>query len=148
HSKSGQEKRQKRNKENAEGKSTHNTLASGSRPSPLPPRPKFLIPPQGDPPMKLQLLVVAGPDCDKIFPVQLGPELIIGRSPQAYYHLNDPQVARNQCILLREEDKVTVICNVDDNSTLVNGKPVKKQVLAIGDILQFGDTQIRFQEEE
>lgn len=42
--------------------------------------------------MTLQLFVVAGPDKDRAFPIQIGPDLMIGRSPQAYYHVTDPSI--------------------------------------------------------
>ena len=38
--------------------------------------------------MSLQLLVIAGPDKGRAFTLQAGPDLMLGRSAQAYYQLN------------------------------------------------------------
>jgi serine/threonine protein kinase len=95
--------------------------------------------------MSLQLLVVAGPDQGKSFVLQAGPDLMLGRSANAYYQLSDPRASRNHCQVLRDGDQVTVVCNGGSGGTLVNGKPVKKQSLKLGDVLQVGDTQLRLQ---
>jgi serine/threonine protein kinase len=70
---------------------------------------------------------------------------MLGRSANAYYRLNDPRVSRNHCQIIREGDEVTVLCGGGSGGTLVNGKPVNKQILKIGDVLQVGDTQLRLQ---
>jgi serine/threonine protein kinase len=44
-----------------------------------------------------------------------------------------------------EADQVTVICNGGSGGTLVNGKPVQRQALKLGDVVQVGDTQLRLQ---
>jgi serine/threonine protein kinase len=95
--------------------------------------------------MSLQLLVIAGPDQGKSFILQAGPDLMLGRSSNAYYQLADPRASRNHCQVLRDGDRVTVVCNDGSGGTLVNGKAVKKQDLHLGDILQVGDTQLRLQ---
>jgi serine/threonine protein kinase len=93
--------------------------------------------------MSLQLVVIAGPDKGKSFLLQAGPDLMLGRSPHAYYQISDQLASRNHCQLLRDGDQVTVVCYA--GGTLVNGNPVKKQSLKPGDVLQVGDTQLRFQ---
>jgi serine/threonine protein kinase len=95
--------------------------------------------------MSLQLLVVAGPDKGRAFTLQAGPDLMLGRSAQAYYQLNDPRVSRNHCQILNDGDAVTVVCGGGSGGTLVNGKPVKRQSLKVGDVLQIGDSQMRLQ---
>jgi serine/threonine protein kinase len=95
--------------------------------------------------MSLQLLVVAGPDEGRAFTLHSGPDLMLGRSGQAYYKLTDPRVSRNHCQVLNDGDQVTVVCNGGSGGTLVNGKPVKRQALKIGDVLRIGDTQLRLQ---
>jgi serine/threonine protein kinase len=93
--------------------------------------------------MSLQLLVVAGPDKGRAFTLQPGPDLLLGRSAQAYYRLTDPHVSRNHCQILRDGDQVTVICHGSSSGTLVNGKAVQRQVLKPGDVLRVGETQLR-----
>jgi serine/threonine protein kinase len=95
--------------------------------------------------MSLQLVVVAGPDKGRSFVLQAGPDLMLGRSANAFYQLSDPRASRNHCQVLRDGDKVTVLCNGGSGGTLVNGKPVKKHALKLGDVLQVGDNQLRLQ---
>jgi hypothetical protein len=55
--------------------------------------------------VSLQLLVIAGPDQGRAFLLHAGPDLMLGRSANAYYRpLNDPRVSRNHCQLLRDGD--------------------------------------------
>jgi serine/threonine protein kinase len=95
--------------------------------------------------MSLQLLVVAGPDKGRAFTLHAGPDLMLGRSANAYYQLGDPRVSRNHCQVLNDGDSVTVVCNGGSGGTLVNGKTVKRQSLKVGDVVQIGDTQLRLQ---
>ena len=44
--------------------------------------------------MSLQLLVLAGPDKGRAFTLHAGPNLMLGRSAQAYYQVTDPRVAQ------------------------------------------------------
>jgi serine/threonine protein kinase len=94
--------------------------------------------------MSFQFVVVAGPDKDRVFTVQPGPDLMLGRAAQSYYRVNDPRVSRSHCQVLLEGEQVSVVCNGGSGGTLVNGKAVKRQVLKLGDVLQVGDTQLRF----
>jgi serine/threonine-protein kinase len=93
--------------------------------------------------MSLQLLVIAGPDKGRAFTLHAGPDLMIGRSAQAYYQVTDPRVSRNHCQIVNDGDRVEVICGGGSGGTLVNGKPVKQQTLKVGDVVQVGDTQLR-----
>jgi serine/threonine protein kinase len=95
--------------------------------------------------MSLQLLVIAGPDQGRAFILHAGPDLMLGRSANAYYRLNDPRVSRNHCQVLRDGDAVTVVCAGGSGGTLVNGKTVSRQALKLGDVLQVGDSKLRLQ---
>jgi serine/threonine protein kinase len=95
--------------------------------------------------MSLQLLVVAGPDKDRVFTIQAGADLMLGRGSQTFYRVNDPRVSRSHCQLLLEGENLTVVCNGGSGGTLVNGKPVQRHTLKLGDVLQVGDTQLRLQ---
>ncbi len=92
--------------------------------------------------MSLQFVIVAGPDQGKAFTLHPGPNLMLGRSAQAEYRLNDPRVSRTHCQVLREGDRVTVIDNNSGSGVLVNGAKAKKHVLKLGDVVQVGDTQL------
>jgi serine/threonine protein kinase len=95
--------------------------------------------------MSLQMLVISGPDQGKALLLHAGPDLMLGRSAGAYYQLTDARVSRNHCQVLRDGDRVEVVCNGGSGGTRVNGKVVRRQALKIGDVLQVGDTQLRLQ---
>jgi hypothetical protein len=96
-------------------------------------------------PMSLQLLVIAGPDKDRAFTLQAGPELLLGRSQRCLYRLSDPRVSRAHCQVRLEGERVTVLDDGTTGGTFVNGTKVSRQVLKLGDVLQIGDTQLRLQ---
>ncbi len=93
--------------------------------------------------MSLQLVVIAGPDTGRTFLLHAGADLMLGRGARAYYQLNDPRVSRNHCQILKDGDKVTVVCAGGSGGTFVNGKPIERQALKLGDVLQVGDSQLR-----
>src|SRR5262252_3997309 len=95
--------------------------------------------------MSLQLLAIAGPDKGRAFTLHAGPDLMLGRSAQAYYQLTDPRVSRNHCQVINDGDNVAIVCAGGSGGSLVNGKAVKRQSLKVGDVLQVGDTQLRLQ---
>lgn len=95
--------------------------------------------------MSLQLLVIEGPDKDKVFTIQAGPELMLGRGQQSLYRLSDPRVSRAHCQFLLEGDQVSVIDNGGSGGTLVNGAAVKRHKLKLGDVLVVGDSKLRLQ---
>src|SRR5437879_5460668 len=94
--------------------------------------------------MSLQLLITAGPDKDRAFTLQAGPELMLGRSQRCLYRLTDPRVSRAHCQLLLEGEQATVI-DASSGGTFVNGAPVSRHKLKLGDVLHIGDTQLRLQ---
>jgi serine/threonine protein kinase len=95
--------------------------------------------------MSLELLVIAGPDKDRTFTLNVGANLMIGRSAQAHYQLSDPRVSRNHCQILLEGDQVTVTDNGGGGGTQVNGHKVQRHSLKMGDVIQIGDTKMRLQ---
>jgi len=93
--------------------------------------------------MSLELSVVAGPDKGRAFTLNVGPDLMIGRSAQAQYQINDARVSRNHCAVLVEDGAATVTCNGGSGGTLVNGQKVTRHKLKPGDVVQVGDTQLQ-----
>ncbi len=95
--------------------------------------------------MSLELVVIAGPDKGRTFTLNVGQDLMLGRSAQAHYQVSDPRVSRNHCQIALEGDQVSVICNGGSGGTLVNGQKVQRHALKPGDVVQVGDTQMRLQ---
>lgn len=94
--------------------------------------------------MSLQLLVIAGPDKGVTFDLAEGAEQMLGRGAKAAYQINDPRVSRIHCQLLRTGAQTTLVCQGGSGGTTVNGKPIQKHTLRFGDVIQIGDTQLRF----
>lgn len=93
--------------------------------------------------MSLQLVVLTGADAGKTFTLNVGPNLMLGRSTQAQYVLSDPRVSRNHCQILLQGDEILLRCNSSSSGTFVNGKKIQEHHLKPGDLLQVGDTQLR-----
>jgi serine/threonine protein kinase len=93
--------------------------------------------------MSLQLVVIAGPDRGRTFTVQPGDDLMLGRGDKSFYRLNDPRVSRVHCQILLEGEQATVLDNGGSGGVRVNGQPVKRHALKLGDVIQLGDTQLR-----
>jgi pSer/pThr/pTyr-binding forkhead associated (FHA) protein len=93
--------------------------------------------------MSLQLVVVAGPDQGKAFTLNVGSNLMLGRSAQAQYVLSDLSVSRNHCQILLQGDEILLRCSSNSSGTFVNGKKIQEQRLKPGDLIQVGNTQLR-----
>lgn len=91
------------------------------------------------------LVVIAGPDKGRTFPVRPGTGNLLGRHTDAAYPLKDLRVSRFHCDLQFEEGRATVVDNGGSGGTVVNGVKVAKVVLNHGDLLQIGETVLRYQ---
>lgn len=94
-----------------------------------------------------QLLVIAGPDQGRMFQIEKGQSLHIGRGQNTPTKLKDPQVSRVHCEIKEEGGRLVVIDSGSKSGTLVNGKRIKEHELQLGDVIQVGSTQIRWQTE-
>jgi serine/threonine protein kinase len=90
-------------------------------------------------------VVIAGPDQGLTFDVRPGAGNLLGRHADAAYTLKDPRASRFHCDIQLEGGRVTVVDQGGSGGVLVNGLKVPKQVLKHGDVVQVGDTQMRFQ---
>jgi serine/threonine protein kinase len=95
--------------------------------------------------MSLQLIIIEGPDKGQVMPLHPGNGLMLGRSATAMYRVNDLRVSRNHAEVLLQGDQVTVLDNGGSGGVLVNGVPIKRQVLKLGDVVKLGDTALRLQ---
>ena len=96
--------------------------------------------------MSRRLVVTAGPDKGRIFELKTGETLLLGRSQATQTRLTDPRVSRVHCEVQVEEDRVSVVDANSAAGTMVNGQRVNEQPLGTGDIIQVGDTQLRFED--
>src|SRR5947209_7678185 len=95
--------------------------------------------------MNGHFVVIAGPDQGKAFPLEEGQVLQIGRGQESGTRLTDPQVSRAHCQVKVEGGKVLVTHLSKTGSTLVAGKAVTQHELRAGDVIQIGNSQLRWQ---
>jgi serine/threonine protein kinase len=92
--------------------------------------------------MSAQLIVVAGPDTGKAFPVKAGESLLLGRSPNSGARLTDPTVSRVHCEVKVVDGQALLLDHV--GGTHVNGHPVDRHEMQPDDVIAIGKTQLRF----
>jgi anti-anti-sigma factor len=91
------------------------------------------------------LVVIAGPDQGRIFTFREGQPLVIGRGEATETHLTDPQVLRMHCQVEAKDGKVVLSDSGSRTGTLCNGQVVTQHELQLGDVIQIGTTQLRYQ---
>lgn len=79
------------------------------------------------------------------FPLTDGQTLAIGRGQASGTQLSDPHVSRVHCHVEVDGAKVRLIHSGGSGGTLVNGQPIDQRELQPGDVIQIGDTELRFQ---
>jgi serine/threonine protein kinase len=91
-----------------------------------------------------QFIVIAGPDIGSKFNIIPGTGKLLGRHADAAYSLKDPRISRFHCDIQSEDGKVTVVDQGGSGGVMVNGVKVARVALKHGDVVQVGDTQLRF----
>jgi hypothetical protein len=88
--------------------------------------------------------VVYGDDKDRKFPVHPGSGHLLGRHAESSYRLHDHNVARFHCMINSLDGVVTILDQQGSAGTVVNGRRVTAHDLEHGDLIQVGDTVIRY----
>src|SRR5438105_7419534 len=91
-----------------------------------------------------QFVIIGGPDKDRLFPVHPGSHQM-GRHQDAAYKLNDPRVSRFHCEIRTDSGRVVIKDCGGSGGLLVNGAKVAEHTLNHGDLVQLGETLMRFQ---
>jgi serine/threonine protein kinase len=92
-----------------------------------------------------QLTIIAGPDAGRVFLLEEGKTLVIGRGQTTETHLHDPRVSRTHCQVVAEAGRVLLTDSGSAAGTLVNNVSVSTHELKPGDLITIGDTQIQYQ---
>src|SRR5437868_2070923 len=98
--------------------------------------------------MAKSLLVIAGPDKGKAFPLPEGETLLVGRSKATETRLTDPHVSRVHCQIQMEADRVIVSDYESAAGTFVNNRKINQQEIKPGDTIRIGETQLRYQDDD
>lgn len=92
-----------------------------------------------------QLTGIAGLYASHTFPL-VGGTITIGRDPECNVSLaNDPTVSRIHARIVLEDAGHTLYDEGSSNGTYVNGVLMRSCLLAPGDILQCGGSQLRYE---
>jgi serine/threonine protein kinase len=94
--------------------------------------------------MSAFIVITAGPDKGRSFPLEPGSTLQVGRSQATATRLTDATVSRVHCEIEYDGEQA-VLANISASGTLVNGKPVAEHHLRPGDVVRVGTTEFRFQ---
>lgn len=91
------------------------------------------------------LRVTEGPDTGRIFNLEDGLSLSIGRSDKTDTKLKDLSVSRIHCELRVVDGQFLLVDNESVGGTFVNGQKIKEQTLKTGDTIKIGQTEMRIQ---
>ena len=94
--------------------------------------------------MSMWILQTSEPGDSRPLTFRLGPGAIktIGRAPRADFIVDAALVSRLHCRITATADKLEVVDLKSTNGTFVNGKRVKKALVADGDKLRVGRVEL------
>ena len=95
--------------------------------------------------MQRELIVIAGPDTGRSFPLENGQSLVIGRGQASNTQINDPRLSRVHCQVHVDGPKMLLLDAGSSSGTFVAGQKIASRELKPGDVFHVGDTQIRYQ---
>jgi serine/threonine protein kinase len=95
--------------------------------------------------MSYYILVIAGPDAGRSFPLEEGKTLVIGRGQSSHTQINDARMSRVHCEVYLDRDTATLTHAGGSGGTLVRGQPIERHALKPGDVFAAGESQFRFQ---
>ncbi len=125
------------------GEGSSVTLPAAVVPTPTPP--PAAETPDEQPALELRLRVIDGADQGQTFPLPESGTVTLGKDRKfAEIVLHDLYVARAHCMLEIEGGKV-VVADGGSLNTLINGRKITRQEMALGDILRIGNSHLRLE---
>ena len=94
--------------------------------------------------MNQHLQVIEGSDQGQRIELADGRTLMVGRGQACDVRLNDPRVSRTHCRLQVDRGSAVVRDAGSSSGTVVNGGRVEQHTLRPGDVIQIGDTKLRY----
>ena len=100
----------------------------------------------GEPSENAAILVICNGDLEGTNHVLTAEETLIGRNPSTRIRLNDESISREHAFVSFDEaDRAWVIEDLQStNGTKLNGKRIRSAKLQHGDLIQVGQTQLKF----
>lgn len=95
--------------------------------------------------MERQLVVIAGPDAGRTFPLHDGQTLVVGRGQASDTQLADAAMSRVHCRVIVDGNRVILMDAESKTGTLVGGQRITEHELKPGDIFTVGDSQLRLE---
>lgn len=93
--------------------------------------------------MGKRLIVLAGPDEGRVFPLETDV-FLIGRSRATGTALIDSHVSRVHCQVYLEEGKHVLADFESGSGTFVNGQRISKHILQAGDLIRVGQSSLQY----
>lgn len=93
--------------------------------------------------MKLQLNVIAGPDRGRVFDLDQGSTLVVGRGDQSDTRINDPSVSRVHFEITNNGNSILVKDRGSSSGTFVAGQQIQSSEINTGAVIQAGDSELR-----
>jgi serine/threonine protein kinase len=91
--------------------------------------------------MKMCLKIVGGPDRGRLFQLEPGKLLVVGRGQQSDTRINDPSVSRIHFEITADDDSATIVDRGSTGGTYVDGKQVQTRRVQPGKIIKAGDSE-------
>lgn len=91
-----------------------------------------------------KLVVIKGPLQGEVYPITK-EEFTIGRADDRDLKLLDRAVSRKHCKIVLEEDGYYIIDEGSTNGTFVGGMRIAREKLKSGDVIQIGESRIKFE---
>jgi serine/threonine protein kinase len=95
--------------------------------------------------MKRQLVLISGPETGRVFSLDDGQTIVIGRGKASDTQINDPRMSRVHCQVQVDGGKTLLMDNGSSSGTLVAAQKITRHELQPGDVFVVGDTQLRYQ---
>ena len=93
-----------------------------------------------------RVFVLSGPHTGKkIFVLDRLNVYEVGKASGSHIKLHDDSVAMNQCRFYKKGEEYTAYALSEQSATMVNAAPSKKCVLADGDVIKIGATELLFE---
>ncbi len=95
--------------------------------------------------MDLQLLILSGPEKNRVIKLSDVTKVTLGRGQSCDVIINDPRSSRMHCELIYNDTELRIVDLGSSGGTFVNGKRIAESRLKRGDKLQIGDSLIELQ---